>query len=332
MPLLAVTVVVVLASGDPGRPTPAMERALRVALGDDAQIVIEDAPAPSDDAVLARARDAHASGVGVVTWSDHERRATIHFARPAEGRFADREIRFDAGDAPDERGRTVGFAIASMLPEEALAEPPRPPPPEPPPAVAPPSTSAPAAVDAPRSAERDAATPVHALLDGPSVEAAAVAAAAPSGYGGGIGGGLAVRLPLGDALRLRAGASGRVADIEPASATSRVLTGDLGLAWQHPLDRERRVLAGARVAFVVQRHELVHFSADDAAPVRRARWLPGGAAAIELAYRFAGQAALTAAAGAELVAGRSAVFVHDREVATVAPLRTTAELGVRVYF
>jgi hypothetical protein len=344
MSLAAITVVVVLASSEPDGAAPAMEQALHVALGDDARVVIEhDEHAPeSDERLLAHAEAEHASVVGFITWRDHQRRASMRFARAGDGKWAEREIRFDASDAPAERGRTVGFAIASLFPEEVMAArkraaaaasatspaaqttPSAPPPPAPPPPTEP-------APSAPRSREEARPEP-FAARDRTSVEAVGAGVAAIDGYGGGVGGAIGLRIPIGAGLRLRAAIGLRGGEIAEAQASSRVVDGTVGLAWQAWLDVSRRWFAGARAEALVQRHELVHLSSDDDTPDHRVRWLPGGVAAGEVGWRFTEQAAIFGATGLEAVLGRSAVVVHGREVASISPVRVLGEAGLRVSF
>ncbi len=139
MLLAAVSVLVIVSSGEPSDgSTPAMEQALRGALGRDVQVAVRStAEIASDESLVAAANNEHAGLLVVVVWSDRPRRATLRIVKPSDGRWTDREIRFDSGDAATERGRTVGFALASMVPDEALAPPPAaPPPPAPPPTPA----------------------------------------------------------------------------------------------------------------------------------------------------------------------------------------------------
>ena len=339
----ALTVVVVLASGEPDGAAPAMEQALAAALPENARVLVRPRGDASEGTWLARGKDESAALVGVVTWSEKQRRVVVRFVRPEEGRWSDREIRFDAGDAASERGRTVGFALASMVPEEVLAKavaeneatrgasaratsgPPSPPPPSPPPpspAAAPPQR---------RQAEAPPLPPLP-VRNRPAVEATGLAATALGGYGGGLGAALALRIPLGDSLRLRASVSARAGDVPVAQASSRVLGGAVGLAWQTWVDDARRWSAGARVEALLQHHELAHFSSDDPEPAAKARWLPGAGAAIEVGWRFTEQAAVVGAGGLEAVFGRSAVFVGGQEVAALTPLRLVGEVGLRVSF
>ena len=110
--------------------TPAIARATREALGSETRVVMRMvATLPSDAEVVALGRGVHADAVVEVTWSlpDHLR-TTIRVERSGSGRWVDRAIAFREIDAPSERSRTVGFAIASMLPERrVLAAAPPPP-------------------------------------------------------------------------------------------------------------------------------------------------------------------------------------------------------------
>ena len=118
--------------------TQAMEQALRGALGRDVQVAVRSASeGASDESLVATASNEHAALLVVIAWSERPRRATLRVVKPADGRWTDREIRFDSADVATERGRTVGFALASMVPDDALAPPDRPSAPAPAPAPAP---------------------------------------------------------------------------------------------------------------------------------------------------------------------------------------------------
>jgi hypothetical protein len=89
---------------------------------------------------------------------------------------------------------------------------------------------------------------------------------------------------------------------------------------------------GARVDVLALAHQLGHLSADDPAPDRQLRVLPGMDFALEGTWRFGRDAAFIAAVGPEVAFGETAVFVKDRQVAVLVPVRATAELGLRVSF
>lgn len=322
--LAAVTVVVVVAAGEADDPsTPAIEQALRTALGADASIAVrtsDDVETPGGDG---------APLVGVVTWSDRQRRVTIHFTNPRDGRSSDREIRFDASDAPAERGRAVGFALASMVPAEELVRPGEPRPTNVAPAPPAPQSPIPTSTPPATPSETSVAPP---RANGLALDATAVATTAVGGYGGGLGGTFAFRVPLLGAVGARVALGARGGEVRPAQATSRVFVGAVGLTWQPWLDSRRRWAAGARVDALVLNHQLSHFSDDDPESVPLSRFVPGFDAAIEAAFRFSDRALLVAAVGPEVALGKTEIIVRGREVATLSPVRIFGEMGVRVSF
>src|ERR1700736_5156165 len=107
MSTAALTLLVLIASGDGGRDASgpvatSMARAVREALGADAQVIIREAArVPSDDDAIALGRELHANAVIELLWKDPEhRRATLHFhADPGAARWTDREVGSDATDA-----------------------------------------------------------------------------------------------------------------------------------------------------------------------------------------------------------------------------------------
>jgi hypothetical protein len=335
----AVSVIVILASGDPGDgSTRAIEQSLHSALGNDAVVTVRTTPPAdvSDAALAATAASEHATLIGVVSWADRQRRVTIHFLAPPADRWTDREVRFDAADAPTERGRTVGFALASMVSDEALrandsahhdaATP------APIATVAPPATAGtPGTPSPPGARESDGPAP-RPYATRMAFDASAVGMSGIGGYAGGFGGVLGFRVVLAGPVSLRLALGARVGEVAPAQATSRIYTGALGLAWQPWLDSDHRWSAGARIDALILRHELVHFSDDDAQPAHLARFMPGADAALEGSYRLADYASLIAASGAEIAFGETDVYLHRNQVASVAPVRLFLETGLRVTF
>lgn len=301
--------------------TRAMSHALRASLGPVATVHVEDAPRGDlEDAARARGEAEHASLVGIVRWSANAREASIRFVRAGDPQWSDRALQFDVGDAASERGRTVGFAIASIVPEEAVS---------PAPAAGPPEAPVLLANDQ-RRIERGVARSDHRI--GASLDATVQAANAVGGYGGGVGGAFAARFALGGDFRLRVGLGVRAAEVRPAEASSRSAIASAGVAWSPWVDAKRRVCAGVRVDALLLGQQVVHLSKDDAGPDAKGRVLPGAGAALEGCLRFADQAALLTSLGAEAAFGRTDIFVHDRRVAALAPLRGVVELGVRISF
>ena len=88
-------------------------------LGSDAQVRVQGTEHPSTTRSWwppHRSADA----IAEVTWEDAERRrALVHCYIGSSQRVVNRELLFDEADEPRERGRMLGSAIASMLPEAA---------------------------------------------------------------------------------------------------------------------------------------------------------------------------------------------------------------------
>jgi hypothetical protein len=312
------TVIVVAATSLSDESVAAMDQALRSVLGSDASVTVRR-ERPDDDERTLRSLvdDSKATLVGVVS-ADGAERATLHFTRQGEARWSDREIRFEAADAPQEqeRGRTIGFALASIVPQE--------------PRLPAPPAEANAAKTEPLVRERDRAEPNNER--NVTIDAVGLVASGISGFGGGGGGALAARLPLRGSFRVRLALGARAGEIAPAQAASRAYFLGAGLAWQPWLDAERSLAVGARLDVLALGEELAHLSADDPEPDRRFRVLPGLSLALEGTWRFARTAAFVGAFGSELALGETNVYVKGRQVATVVPLRGIGELGLRVTF
>jgi hypothetical protein len=165
-----------------------------------------------------------------------------------------------------------------------------------------------------------------------AIELAGSGAFALGGYGGGLGGAVAVRRALGSSLHLHVVLGGRVGEIDEAQATAHGYFVGGGIAWAHPLGGSNRWEIGARLDALLLGQDVVHLSPDDPGPDHRFRVLPGAAVAGEGAYRFVEQAAVVLALGTEAAFGETAIFLHGREVTKLVPFRPLAEAGVRVVF
>ena len=116
MPHALVLVMLVQSSDATDPSTSAAIDAAHRTLGADAQVRVSGyADLPTDEAVQKLAPGADA--VVVVSWSEGHRHVRLRMLRVADGAWVDRDIGFDVRDASRERGRTIGFALASMLPE-----------------------------------------------------------------------------------------------------------------------------------------------------------------------------------------------------------------------
>ncbi|MGO9832926.1 MAG: hypothetical protein ACLP1X_01790 [Polyangiaceae bacterium] len=174
----AVTLIVLVAAGAAGDPTTvAMTGATRDALGGASVEVRETRGPPDDEAALAVEASSHAEAIVELRWADARHgQATLRLHIAAGGRWIERVIRFKPSDAYAERGRTLGFEVASMLPEGAADRSPLPggpsaasPTSQPStPAVTPSPASSPSPADASRPPASTAAAPAVAQVPAPS--------------------------------------------------------------------------------------------------------------------------------------------------------------------
>lgn len=304
-----------------------MVKAAHVALGQSSTVIVrEQTRGMSDDDAIDIGKTLHANAVAEIAWSDSKRlRVTVHVHVDGATRWIDRDLGFVNADAPTERGRAVGFTIASMLPERAQEDDPPPPPPAPPPKAPPP----PVDVPPPAPSNEAVRVPEPPRVWRGAFEAAALGSVGIAGYGGGLGAALGIRYNLGSGFALRVGGGARGGDVPPAQATSLFVFGAAGLAWATV---PRPVGFGIRADLLLTRLQLSHFSADDPTPVRQSRWIGGGATFFEATWFFSQSAGIFAALGAEYAFGSSDVIVANKAVAVVPVVRGVSEIGLRARF
>jgi hypothetical protein len=118
----AVTLVLLVAAGDATNATTrSMARATREALGPNLHLVVRPTNGePTDSEALRFERSDGADAVVELAWADaKQRQATLRVHLARSGHWLQRSIGFQPSDAEAERGRTLGFAVASFLPEPA---------------------------------------------------------------------------------------------------------------------------------------------------------------------------------------------------------------------
>ncbi len=298
--------------------TAAFERTLRGTLGQSARLQLErvvDDP-PDEESV---ARGSKVDGVVELSSSPDHSRARLHCYLSRQARWVDREITFggSAGDLEQEaseRGRLLGFAVATMFAEDSVA-------PEP----APPSA---AKVQRPAQATRPrAAAPVRVR----SLEFAGIASSGVGGTASGLGASAGARWHWLGPLALRGFIAGRAGSVPEAQASTSTAHVGAGLSWNF-LRSSMSVELGVRADALLSYFQASHLSEDDVVPDTKNRWLPGFDGLVEGGFRFAGSAGLFAGAGVEVMAGSTEMYTHGRRVALVPPLRLVAELGFRARF
>ena len=327
-----IVIAIALETGDP--TVVAFQRAAQGVLGPDVTLVIETAASDPPDAMVA-SRSASASGVVELTLSDDRERAHLHCYVTKEHRWIDREVVFGPPGGPPterdaaERGRLLGFAAATMFSDDGDTRPvevplrdsenaaPRPP--------------SPAVQATPGAAPRDAGRAPAAAQRRMSFEFAGIASSGIGGTASGLGATAGLRFDISGPFAGRGFLAGRAGSIPEAQATTRTLEVGAGLAVRL-LPQASRWLLGVRADGMVSYFEAEHFSSDDPAPDRQARFLPGADLLLESGFRLSDAISLYAGAGVAAMFGTTGVYTHGAEVAVVPAFRAVGELGLRASF
>jgi hypothetical protein len=317
---LPLVVVILVAAGDAREvSTQTLTTTTQEALDPGAIVLLREVSVPQfSDAEAVRIGGAlHADAVALVTWpSEDHARARVHLYAVKGTSWVDRDIAFTASDAPVERGRTIGFTVAAMVPpqvaEPEVARPPEPSPPNParPTAVAPPASR-------PAVASIDFVASGTVGIGGPGV---------------GIGGDLAARWHVARSLWARAGGTLRVGEVRAAQASSSVIRIAGGVTWE-PFEATAatRVSTALRGDLLLLRQSLSR-PVDEGTSVDGARWVPGFEVLVEGAWSFVPRISLLAAVGPEVAFGPTRVIVNGEAVATIPSVRIVGELGIRASF
>ncbi|MBX3201918.1 MAG: hypothetical protein KF894_27530 [Labilithrix sp.] len=310
---LVLVVLLVTNEGDP--TTGGLIAATRRALGPDAIVLADTSDDESDASALAIGERVKARAVARVSWADgsHERaRLRVHVA--PSGEWADDELTFAPHDAASEKGRTLGYALASMVQRVA-----RPPP------VGDADGRAPAATVEPReqpTTEPARAEPARSALD--------VFAQANGALGGGatsLGGSGGARWWPFARVGIRAAAGGRTGTLSAADATTTTLFASAGPSYRVPVTSTLEL--GARADVIVLRHAVTR---SELVETTRARWLGAVGLMLEASWSLGRHAGVIAAAGAELAFGTTAVSVGGAPSGDLPPARAVTELGLRFRF
>jgi hypothetical protein len=327
------TVVILVAAGGASDPTTyAIERAATQALGRSARVVVhESVGTPTDSEALAAAPVTGPGAVVEVTWGDGGHRVASLRVHLAGGeRWLDRTIGFGANDADAERARTIGFALASMIPEsetsgaaDAGAPGAAAPAPEP--------TTLPATLAVPEvdHASTEASGPARRFaLDFFAVGAAALDASIATGGGGG-----ALEAFVLPAVSVRFGGAVRAGSMASAQGTVLTLLGTAGVS-VHPWrpTPTRPVGAALRLDYVVLSESVSHESPAGATTSTRSRALSGGDLLAEFEWSFAPGVELVLGGGVEESFATTYIDLNGARVATLPPLSALAEAGLRLPF
>src|SRR6188508_3324340 len=112
----ALLIVFVLAPEASQPETRAFATAALEILGTGAQVRVVTVPADlADQKVVERATGAGADGTIELSWTDDRSHALVHCYVSGEKRWVDRSISFGQDEDDRERGRMLGYAVASMF-------------------------------------------------------------------------------------------------------------------------------------------------------------------------------------------------------------------------
>lgn len=344
MPDPTLVLVLILSGEATDFPTASMQGAMQRTLGSSTEIAREAvATMPSDDEAVGLGRAKNARAVVELRWADSQHASValhLYFAR--DGTWIDRKISFAAGDPPEERGRALGFTVATVLDPyvvDASVSPSSPSSPPSPPVrsgenpvraslgsdAARTRDGAPPAIDEPRSTVDASAPRAHDSTEAARavwVGAAGVASTAESSRGGATLEGAWVFSDRVALLLSGSFVAGSLRDAD-ASVASWSITGGALLniarsSGARPIELGIRAQAGVARDSVARR------------TLTLSRWSPIAALGVETAWWLVPSFGLTAMVGAASSLGSTRVDVGTDVVAVTPVAWPLASLGVRV--
>ncbi|HYQ44443.1 MAG TPA: hypothetical protein VER11_20815 [Polyangiaceae bacterium] len=341
---ITLTIIVIAQNPDVDRCQPglcggeamisAFRQAAQRVLGSETQlrtrVVASD---PPDEVAVATASDA--DGVVELSFSPEGQKAHLHCYVAREKRWLDREISF--GDSPgtahneiNERGRLLGFAVATMYASEANDQTREQAAPAPPPARAPSSEAAPK-IGAPGNTSLQPVAAAPERRTRRVAEFAAIMSTGLEGTAAGLGASAGFRLRLTGPIWTRLFIAGRTGNVPEAQASTRTALMGGGLAFAFLPDTASFEL-GTRLDLFACYFDASHLSEDDVAADRRSRWQAGADVVAEGGWHVTRDAGAFLGLGVEGVLGKTEIYTHHQRVAVVSPFRATAELGFRTRF
>lgn len=308
----------------------AVQRVLGPETRVETQLVASD---PADEALLTQARDV--DGVVELSFSPEGQKAHLHCYLAREKRWLDREISFgerhgSAHSEISERGRLLGFAVATMYaadtsdaehPTETQSDAT---------SVAAPAPASPsvAQASAPRS---EPPPPAPAERSARRIAEFSAIVTGLKGAASGLGASAGFRMGLTGPVWARLFVAGRSGNIPEAQASTRTALMGGGVAFSL-LPESSTFDFGTRLDLFASYFDASHLSEDDTEPDRQSRWQLGGDWVLEGGVHFTRSAGLFLGGGVEAVLGKTYIYTHQVQVAVVPPFRATAELGFRTRF
>lgn len=304
--------------------TGALADAAREMLGPDVRVHTEAFPDEHPEAASAPGPGEESA---LLSWDlpRHEH-ARLRICRAAAD-CLERWVTFEPSDPEVERGRTLGFLVASVVlnqsaPAPQAVEPRRPP------SLAPAPTTAARPLPAPR---RDVVVVPHSPRRFPRGELTAAAVVSGLGDATTLGANLAVEYARSPRLRLGLSAELRFGELGAAQASSEIAS--LLARASYVLTRPGPstwlgVSGGAGMYYF----SASHFSADDREPDRQGRFLFGGTLGAIAGVDFNATSTLFCELGAEILSGKTTIFVHEEARASWPWAAPLARVGLRAAF
>jgi len=338
-------IVILIAAGEGQSPsTQALLASARQALGDQATVGAREASdSPAD--LTATARQLAAAAVAQSTWLNqtHTRARIRVRVMGSEGELR-RDVAFSPSDDETERGRTLGFTIASMLPDAGF--------PTSGPTPATPDHRAtalsPTSGGQPATARTDSGRPrPDAALVSPegtppgpgtttpprrpwSLTLGILGAVGADGPGGGVGGGARLALETAPDLSIHAGLVARKGQLDAVAGDQVMAALQVGALWRPTVTTG----AGAsRVGLGLRADGMAILQAASRNDGDGTKWdqrvVPGADLLVQVDFAPRPGLWLVASAGAEVTLGRTDVLIGERRATTIAALRFVSELAVR---
>jgi hypothetical protein len=308
----AAVLAILVATGEAhAAPTAAMAAAAAEVLGDQGGVRVVEAGALTDAESVRVERELGVRAVVALAWQDTDRlraRLRLHAART--DRWIDRELDFAAGDTPGERGRALGFAMASMLPEG--------------------DPEIPLAAQGPTPAKLPAAPGANAL------EASFLVGAGLDGPAGGPGAGVGYERFVASHASLLVSVAGRLGHIEPIEAREVTASAGLGAALWPLAPAADRPFGLAIRGQALLLYEAVEHTNAAGGTAWKGQALPGAALTVAGTLRVAEPLEAFVAGGAEVAFGTVDVSVVAARPAggasQIPAARAVAQAGLRLRF
>jgi hypothetical protein len=313
MPAAVVLVILVVTGRAQAPAVTAMLDAATQVVGAPGAVRVVEVAAPTDAEALRLESALSARASAQVAWSDAAQlhaRVRLHGARTE--RWLERALDFSASDTPFERGRALGFTLASMLPESDPAlrfDAPAPPAPTPEP-PAPPGKTA--------------------------VGLAAIATTGLGGPAAGYGGAATVETFVGQRFSLDAALAVRFGHLDVPAASLLVTSLGAGVAWWARPGVDAHALGLALRARALLLHHAVSHTRSGGEVERKSQLLPGLELALEATHGLGRGLELCASAGLEAALGTIDVTVvsisQEGGTATIPAVRGRGLAGLRFRF